>query len=276
MSEGLFTKEQATHLPKNDIMKNDFGWEVPVESVPLPSRGVVYDPNGNLYRKETLQIRAMTAQDEDILTSQALIKDGQVVSWLIRSCLVDKSINVDEMIGGDRIALMVSIRITGYGADYQINPTCENCGHRNEVNVDLSSLGIKRLAIEPVEPGKNLFSFQLPVSKKVVVFKFLNSRDEKERQASRDFIKKQTDGQLDNGVTSYLENCIVSIDNITDKLKVKHFIKYMPARDSKALRKYIAESEPGLDMSASFSCSNCGTHNEIRLPVTSEFFWPDT
>ena len=276
MSEGLFTKEQANHLPKNDIMKNDFGWEVPVESVPLPSRGVVYDPNGNLYRKETLQIRAMTAQDEDILTSQALIKDGQVVSWLIRSCLVDKSIDVEEMIGGDRVALMVSIRITGYGSDYQINPTCNNCNHKNEVNVDLSGLGIKRLQIEPVEVGKNLFSFQLPVSKKVVVFKFLNSKDEKERQASRNFIRKQTDGQLDNGVTSYLENCIVSIDNITDKLKVKHFIKYMPAKDSKALRKYISENEPGLDMSARFTCSNCDSHNEIRLPVTAEFFWPDT
>lgn len=276
MSEGLFTKEQASHLPKNDIMKNDFGWEIPVESVPLPSRGAIYDPDSNLYKRETLQIRAMTAQDEDILTSQALIKDGLVTQWLIKSCLIEKSINVEELIGGDRIALMISIRITGYGSDYNISPTCSKCEHKNEVHVNLSELGIKRLSIEPIEQGKNLFSYKLPVSKKNVVFKFLNQKDEKERQASRDFFKMQTEGRLDNGVTSFLENSIVSVDNITDRLKIKHFVKFMPARDSKALRKFIGESEPGIDMNVKFTCSNCSHVNEIRLPVTSEFFWPNT
>lgn len=276
MSEGLFTKEQASHLPKNDIMKNDFGWEVPVESVPLPSRGVIYHPDSALYRKETLRIRAMTAQDEDILTSQALIKDGVVTTWLIRSCLTEPGVDVEDLIAGDRNSLMIAIRITGYGSDYHVKSFCENCEHKNSLNIDLSSLGIKRLGIEPSEPGKNEFSFKLPVTNKVVRFKFLTAKDEKERKASRQFIREQTDGSLDNGVTSFLENSIIAIDNITDKLKIKHFVKYMPARDSKALRKFINDNEPGIDMMTNYKCSNCGHDNKIALPVTTDFFWPDT
>ena len=276
MSSGLFTKEQANHLPKNDIMKNDFGWEIPVESVPLPSQGVIYHPDSALYNRETLKIRAMTAQDEDILTSQALIKDGVVTTWLIRSCLIEQGIDVEDMIAGDRNALMVAIRITGYGTDYSIKSTCENCEHRNSLNVDLSGLGIKRLSIQPTEMGKNEFSFKLPVTKKTVKFKFLTAKDEKERRASRQFMREQTEGNLDNGVTSLLENCIVAVDNITDRMKIKHFVKCMPARDSKALRKFINENEPGIDMTTAYSCSNCGHHNKIGLPVTTEFFWPDT
>ena len=167
-------------MPTSNVMKDEFGWEVPVESVPLPSRGVIYSPDSLIYNTETLQIKAMTAREEDILSSQAYIKENSVVENLIVSCLMEKSIDVNDLIIGDRNALMVSIRITGYGTDYKIKHSCESCSHSNEVVVDLSKLGIKRLVEEPLAPGKNIFQYQLPVTKKNIHYKFLNGHNQKE------------------------------------------------------------------------------------------------
>ena len=225
-------------IPVSNIMKDEFGWEVPVESVPLPSRGVLYSPDSLLYNTETLQIKAMTAREEDILTSQAYIKENNVVEKLIESCLIDKSINTNDLITGDRNALMVSIRITGYGSDYNITHNCNKCNHHNKVKVQLSNLGIKRLEQEPVEPGKNLFAYKLPITQKTVYFKFLNGHDQKEIAIKEKRLKK-AGVVYDNTITSYLENTIVSIDGITDKNKIHHFIKNMPALDSRKLRKHI-------------------------------------
>lgn len=261
--------------PGNNIMKNEFEWEVPYETVPLPSQGVVYDPNLTLYNTETLQIKAMTAKEEDILTSQAFIKDGTVIEKLIRSCLVDKSFDVNDLIAGDRNALLVSIRITGYGSDYKMNHSCQNCGTKNEVIAQLSELGIKRLAVQPVSPGKNLFEYKLPITKKVVHYKFTTGHDEIEEETINK--RKRKLGMQESGkITSFLERSIVSIDGITDKNKITHFIKNMPAMDSRKLRMHMKENEPGIDMSWKYECLTCQSQNEIGLPLTSEFFWPST
>jgi hypothetical protein len=274
MSSDVLNTKVAQHVMKNNIMKDDFGWEVPVESVPLPSKGVIYSPNSILHGKETLQIKAMTAQEEDILMSPALAKDGSTIIHLIKSCLIDKSIDVNELIAGDRNALMISIRVTGYGTHYPININCENCSKLNEVDVDLSTLEIKRLNISPIEIGKNEFSFDLPVMKKQVIFKYLNANDDKNRQAKVDFIEKHSQGLRTNNVTSFLEESIVSIDGIKDKNKIVHFVKNMPAFDSKSLRKYINENAPGINMKQECTCSYCGHKNEFNLPINSNFFWP--
>tara|TARA_A100001011_G_scaffold397259_2_gene497692 strand:+ start:2123 stop:2950 length:828 start_codon:yes stop_codon:yes gene_type:complete len=275
MSEFL-NEEAKQHLMKSNILKDDFGWEVPIESVPLPSRGEIYTPDSALYNRETVNIKAMTANEEDILASPALLKDGTAIMHLLRSCIVEKNIDVEDMIAGDRNALMVSIRITGYGSRYEVKSTCEECGASNDVTIDLSSLEIKRLKIKPTEPGKNEFSFVLPVTKKNVIFKFLTPKDEKDRKAKREFMKKHTAGLIDKSVTSFLEACIVSIDGITDKNKIKHFILYMPALDSKSLRDFMSNNEPGIDMTNKYVCSNCGHENNINLPINSNFFWPRT
>ena len=262
-------------LHSSNVMKDEFGWEVPVESVPLPSKGLIYSPDSVLYNTETLQIKAMTALEEDILSSQAFIKEGTVVENLIKSCLIDKSIDVNNLISGDRNALMVSIRITGYGTDYKVNHTCKSCSKSNDLNVDLSGLKIKRLTAEPKEQGKNLFFFDLPVTKKRIEFKFLTGHDQNEIE-TKEKRMKEIGIKTDGSITSYLENVIVSVDGVSDKNKIHHFVKNMPARDSRVLRKFIRESEPGIDMSWEYNCSNCGTHNNFTIPMTSEFFWPST
>ena len=262
-------------IKRRDVMKEDFGYEVPVETVPLPSVGVTYPADHPLHGQETTMVRAMTARDEDILTSRALIKKGIVISSLLKSCLVDKSIDVDEMLSGDRNALMVALRVTGYGAEYNVEVDCPACGERSKQNFDLTQLNINRLTLSPTIAGTNCFEFELPVTKKRVKFKFLTGYDEQEIMVISERKKKQGI-KTENAVTERLKYSIVSIDNIDDKNKIAMFVGNMPARDSLALRKFIDKSEPGIDMKSWMDCPSCFEHSEVRLPLGAAFFWPDT
>lgn len=262
------------HMMKQNIMKEEFGWEIPVEAIPVPSAGLLYNPDSSLYNLQTLKIKAMTAHEEDILSSPALLREGTAVDHVIQSCLIDKSINVNDLLAGDKNALMVSIRITGYGNKYNITPTCENCNKTNKIEFDLSSLEINRLKISPIEKGKNEFLYELPVTKKKVIFKFLTVSEQKERDAKNEFYEKNITQGVKKTITSFLEHSIVSIEGITDKNKIQHFVRNMPAYDSKSLRDFIIDNEPGLDMTHDWNCKHCNHANNSNLAITAEFFWP--
>lgn len=263
-----------------NVLKEEFGLEVPTELVPLPSEGKVYPEGHPLYLQKTVEIKAMTAKQEDILTSQALIKKGTVIQQLIKSCLLNPTIDVDSLISGDRSALMVSIRITGYGSDYHVsNVECPSCGKKSDQTFDLSNLNVKTLENDPVQIGTNVFKFDLPVSKTSVYFKYLTGKDDKELTELTERKKKLNIG-TDASVTSMLTHSIVSVLNkdgkeITDRNSIDIFVKNMPARDSMLLRNYMTKNEPGIDMNCQMSCSHCGEESEVRLPMEASFFWPD-
>jgi hypothetical protein len=265
---------QSAGLPTRNIMRDDFGMEIPVESVPLPSAGLIYPADSPLSGRETVDIRAMTAKEEDILTSRALIKKGTVITELLKSCLVDKNIDPDSLISGDRNAIMTAVRITGYGSDYTVDIDCPACSEKSKQNFKLTELGIKRLEIEPVEIGKNLFEFKLPVSGKTIRFKFLTGKDEQEITVTAERKRKQGQ-QSDNLITQKLMYSVVAVDGTTDKVKVQSFIRNMPARDSLSLRKFMDANEPGIDMKSWIECPNCDESSEVRLPLGVSFFWPD-
>jgi len=260
-----------------DIMKEDFGWEIPVESVPVPSEGKVYPANSPLFRRQTLDIRAMTAREEDILASRPLIQNGTVITHLLQSCLIDKTVDVRDLLLGDRNALMVSVRVTGYGTRYGAEVSCPECANRSTQSFNLAELEIRRLEIEPVSPGENLFSYTLPVTKKVVHFRFLTGRDEEERALVAERKKKLIpDLEVENAVTARLEQFIVSVDGITDQNKINAFISGMPAQDSRKIRQYMLESEPGINMEGWMKCPGCGESSQVPLPIGINFFWPSS
>ncbi len=270
----LFGGAVPAGIQTKDVMRDDFGFEVPVESVPLPSNGVVYPTESPLHKRETVDIRAMTAREEDILTSRALIKKGTVITELIRSCLTDKRIQVQDMLAGDRNAIMVALRITGYGAEYRVEADCPKCNTRSKQEFNLADMPIKRLQADPVTVGQNVFEFKLPVTKKAVHFKFLTGRDEEEINTITERAKKQ--GAIaDSAVTTRLQYSIVSIDGKTDRSSINGFIRNMPARDSMALRKHIDANEPGIELKGEFDCASCGEQSEVRVPLGASFFWPD-
>jgi hypothetical protein len=262
-------------MPVRDVMKDDFGFEIPVEAVPLPSRGLVYPVDSPLHGRETLDIRSMTAREEDILTSRSLIKKGTVITELIKSCLVDKSIEVNEMIAGDRNAIMTALRITGYGSDYRVEVDCPACSERSKQSFSLADLPIKRLEINPIAEGANLFEFMLPTTKKNVRFKFLTGKDEEEITVTLER-KRKTGFQGENLITTRLKHALVAVGSINDVTKVGTFIRHMPARDSLALRRYIDETEPGVTMKSWMDCPHCLESSEVRLPMGASFFWPDS
>tara|TARA_Y100000590_G_C15635192_1_gene982700 strand:+ start:605 stop:1453 length:849 start_codon:yes stop_codon:yes gene_type:complete len=270
----IFKAAQAQGMPTRNVMKDDFGFEIPVEAVPLPSRGVCYPVDSPLYGKETIEIRAMTAREEDILTSKALIKKGTVISHLLKSCMVNKDINPDDMLAGDRNAVMTALRITGYGTDYNVEVDCPACSTRSKQAFNLAELPIKRLETNPIADGSNAFEFTLPITKKVVRFSFLDGHAETNIMVMEER-KKKSGLSGENLVTTRLKHAITAIDNVTDKGKIDTFIRNMPARDSLALRRHIDKSEPGIEMKSWMDCPHCLETSEVRLPMGASFFWPD-
>jgi len=266
------TPQQTTTLPKVQLQVD----VVPVSAVSLPSKGKVYPPDHPFHLVETVDITAMTAREEDILTSSALLKNGTVISELIKSCLCNKSVDVDSLLMGDMNALMIAVRAVGYGTDYDTQIKCEECGEQTDRQFNLANLGIKGLTLEPVVTGENLFEMKLPVSKRLVRFRFLTGRTKNEITVTAERMKKNFKSQLDTLVTSNLAQAIVSIDGDDDRSRIIKFVSMMPALDSRALRKYMKDNEPGIDMKQDTKCEACGHVEEVIIPLGSTFFWPET
>lgn len=265
---------------RGDVMKDEFGLEIPVENVPLPSKGVVYPPDHPLHLQETVQVRAMTAREEDILTSKALIKKGTVITELIKSCLIDKRIDPNDMILGDRNALMVSLRITGYGAEYQCEVGCPACGERSRQSFDLSRLPITRLTENPIADGSNIFETVMPKTRDndpdlTVRYRHLTGVDELNITQMQERKKKQG-FQNDNLITTRYQHQIVAVNDITDRTKIQMFVQRMPTRYSLALRKAMDANEPGIQMKQHIMCAHCSEESEVSMPLGANFFWPDT
>jgi hypothetical protein len=262
-------------MPRQSIMA-EFGLENPVESVPLPSNGLVYPEGSVLYGRDSIEIRAMTAKDEDILTSRALIKKGTVITTLLNNCIVTPGVNSENLLSSDRNAVMVALRITGYGSKYNTEVQCPACDNKSKQDFDLSELEVKRLETDPVRPGCNEFEFLLPRCQKRVRFKLMTGRDEQEILQMQEKLKKFSNSGIDSLITQRLQNSIVSVENITDKSKIQMFVQNLSAQDSRALRSYMDKIEPGVDMSADFECPHCNEVSKVRLPMGASFFWPDS
>ncbi len=265
------TPQHSSPPPSVNTVKE---YEIPVEAIPLPSNGVVYPKGSPLHNATTVDIRAMTAKDEDILMSRALIKNGTVISKLLEACLTDKNIKATDMLAGDRNAVMVGLRTIGYGADYEVGVECPDCEHHNDATFNLTNVPIKSLELVPNEAGENYFEFRLPVSKKIVGFKFLTGRDEEDMSKTQ-ARKKKKGFKDENLVTQRLVYSIVTLDGESDRGKVGNMVRNMLARDSLALRRHIDKHEPGIDLSDYMTCDACGEESKVNIPLGVSFFWPD-
>lgn len=251
--------------------------QIPTELVPLPSEGVVYPVDSPLHGQQALEIRSMTAREEDILMSRALLKSGRALSMLLRNCITTPGVDVDRLLSGDRNAALIAIRITGYGPAYDIQITCPSCGNASNATVDLASLPIKRFpeGAAPLQAGTNEFGFLLPASKRRVVFRLMDGAHE--RELLQTIERRRKEGLGEEIVTTRLKLQVVSIDGVSDTGKVARMIETMPARDSRELRKYIDSISPGVDLRTRFSCGSCDTEDqEVEVPIGTEFFWPQS
>ena len=249
-------------------------FKVPTEFVPLPSFGLVYSPNSPLHNLKEIEVRYMTAADEDILTSRSLLRSGKAIDAVLKNCILDARINPEELLSGDKNALITFLRVSGYGPEYKVEIDCPSCEETSKYEFDLSQLEMKTLDVEPIEQGENRFHIQLPTGTHIE-FKFLNSAEEKEISDAQDRIKRSTNSPVDRNVTTRLKNTIISIDGNTDSSLINQYEDTLNVRDSRALRKYMEDNTPDIDMKQEFNCPHCGHRGEVDVPISVGFFWPD-
>jgi hypothetical protein len=241
-------------------------YKFPTEVVELPSKGYFYF-DGHPLSSGKVEVKYMTAKEEDILTSQNLIQQGTVIDKLLESLIVDKSIKLDDLLIGDKNAIMVSARILGYGKNYQFTYDGE------EHTVDLTTLEPVELDFSKFTKGKNEFNFKLPTSEREITFKLLTQRDEKEVDSEL-VARKKLDKHQSTELTSRMKKMILSVDGNSDRTFINNFVDdQFLSRDSLAFRQYLAEITPDVDMST-MVVNSAGEELEVTIPVTLRFFWP--
>ena len=240
----------------------------PTEEVTLPSKGLIY-PQDNLLAKGTLEMKYMTAKEEDILTNESYIKNGTVIDKLLQALIVTP-INYNDLIVGDKNAIMIAARVLGYGKDYTFKLKGE------EHTVDLTEVADKEIKEEHLlEKGKNEFSFDLPTVKKNITFKILTHGDDKKIDNEVKGLKKINRSESAEYSTR-LKHMILSVDGDYDRKTVRQFVdNQLLARDARALREYIKEIQPDVDLVFDLETS-AGDVQGVRIPIGVTFFWPDT
>jgi len=238
-------------------------FKLPTEIVELPSKGLLYPEDSEL-AKGTVEIKYMTAKEEDILTNQSYIRSGTVLDKLLKSIIVSK-INFDDLLIGDKNAIMVAARILGYGSDYSFDYLGES--H----TIDLSQIENKPLKEELFKSRTNEFTFTLPKSGNVVTFKVLNHKDEQDINRELEGLKK-INKDASPELSTRLKYMITSVEGNRDKKDVREFVdNYLLAQDSRALREYIKEVQPDVDL----TFFPDGSDTRVNIPIGISFFWPD-
>jgi hypothetical protein len=245
----------------------------PSEVISLPTKGWFY-PVGHPLSLGTLELKAMTAKEEDILTSKNLIQKGVVLDKLLESLIVNKTINAEEMFNCDRNAAFLAIRRMAYGDEYKATITCPRCAVENAVVIDLGKMDNKSFEFEKFPKGKNEFEFQMPNSKKYITYKLLTQKDENAIEGELKALSK-INKEIAPEVTTRLKVVIIAVEGNPDKALIRKFVDDLRSIDSLEFRKHLREFTPNIDMSFDFKCSSCGAERREDVPLTVSFFWPN-
>ena len=249
----------------------------PTEFVELPSGGSGYPEGHALCDKDVIEIRFMTAKDEDILTSQTLLKKGLALERFLQNILVDKSIKTEDLLVGDRNAIIIAARASGYGEVYETQVSCPSCGTKQQESFDISKPEISESnwdeAVNIVKTDAGTFIARTPMTNFDIELRLLTGRDEIKLTALTTNKRKK---KLDESVmTDQFRQMIVSISGYDDRSIINKYIDSMPAQDSRFLRNAYKLISPNIRIKKDFSCDSCGHVQELEVPFGADFFWPD-
>ena len=252
------------------MAENQYGF--PTEVLSLPSKGLLY-PEDSPLRSGTIDVKYMTAKEEDILTSTNLIERGVVIDRLLESVIADPKVKLDDMLIGDKNALMVGTRILGYGKDYNVKIIDPNTNEEVESTIDLSSLGHVEIDDKVFENG-NTFEYELPNSKRKVGFKLFTHKDEIEVSKILDSLKKAEElTGVSSQLTTRLKYQIQSIDGETKQDVIDKFVdNEFLALDARAYRAYVQSVTPDMDLK--FDYTSGDEKIKVDVPLGLDFFWP--
>ena len=238
-------------------------FKLPTEVVELPSKGLIY-PEDNPLSSGKVEMKYMTAKEEDILTNQSYIQKGIVIDKLLQSLIVS-DIKYDDLIVGDKNAILIAARVLGYGAEYSFEYNGQ------EVTVDLSTLEPREIDESLFVKGQNEFAFEFPSTGNKVTFKLLTGHDEKAIDRELAGLRKLDKNSVPE-LTTRLKHIITSINGDTEKKTIRDFVdNYLLAKDSRALREYIRKVQPDIDMTFIPE----GEDAPVTVPMTANFLYPD-
>jgi len=263
--------------------QNQLNFSVPTEFVDLPSKGLYYPEDHPLHNVESVEIKHMTAKEEDILASESLIRKGVAIDRMLQSLLIDDNLKVKDLLVGDKNALTVAARISGYGAEYRTKVTCPACGTAQEFEFDLEEKATVGAGLDREELNENLqgveitdrgtFLIDLPKSGQTVELKMLTGADEEKLEKFQKQKEKTSNG-LSSLLTDTMKSIVIAVGDVKDRQQINTFVENMPALDSRYLRGIYQRLVPNIDMTQEFQCNNCNHTQALEVPVTTDFFWP--
>lgn len=257
---------------------NPFGisFVVPTNVVTIPSRGEFYDENSTMFNRENVEIRQMTAKEEEILSNADFIKDGTMLDRLIDSILVDRSINIDDMYVSDKNGIIIEARKNSYGPEYVVKDFCTACNTEQNFAFDLNKAKIsEKLEIEGVTFNDitKTYDFTLPSSKISVRTKVLNPKEEEylveQKQRAQKLNIKSSD------TLNFLRAVVVEANGVQDQIMLNKLFEVLPVLDIRMIKKVSNMAIPILETIQEVTCGGCGHVTEREVPFSLGFFWPE-
>ncbi len=293
MSKENLTDEYQSNLSNDEMVelakkqyetKQVSDYKFPTELVDLPSKGLIY-PKDNPLSSGKVEMKYMTAKEEDILTTQSYIKDGTVLDRLFQSLIIGNGdgtpIKYIDLTTGDKNAIMIAARVLGYGKDYKVEIQDPFSDSKQEETIDLTQFENREYdGSNQTELHKNEFEFELPKSKRKITFQAMTESKERKVKHQVKAIEKasrKTKDVTSRELTTRLKNMILSVDGESDEKIIKNFVdNELFALDSQSLRAYIKDVIPDIDLQYEFVSEETGERREMLLPMDAGFFWPSS
>jgi hypothetical protein len=275
-------KDIAAKLRQEHEVQQVRDYKFPTEIIELPSKGLVYSKDNPLSSGK-VEMKYMTAKEEDILTTQSYIKDGSVLDRLFQSLIIGNGdghqIKYVDLVTGDKNAIMIAARILGYGKDYEVELEDPFSNNKQKDVIDLTQFENKEYdGSKQVELHRNEFEFTLPTSGRKITFMAMTESKERKVKHEVEELKKanrKLKDETSRELTTRLKTMILSVDGESEQKVINHFVdNELFAVDSKALRGYINEVVPDIDLTWEFVSEETGERREMLLPMDVTFFWP--
>ena len=255
---------------------NPLNFVAPTEFVELPSKGLHYPESHPLHLKETVEIKYMTAKDEDILTSQTLLRKGLALERFLQNIILDKSIDINSLLIGDKNAILVSARGSGYGYDYETVLKCPQCSKETGLSFDLRSPKITGELIEDqnlvTQVSHGVFQIEMPLTKFAVNFRLMNGEDE---VILTEVVKNLDQEKEENLMVNQYKRLILSIEGHEEQDIINQYVDNMPVIDSHHLKMCLKSVTPNIEIKETFKCRNCEYTQEVDVAFGTDFFWPN-
>ena len=275
---GLGDTKPDNNGPPPQVLQQEtsgFSFVVPTEFVELPSQGRYYPEDHPLHNEDSIEIKQMTAKEEDILTSRTLLRKGVALDRVLQSLIVDPTINANHLLVGDRNAMIIAARSSAYGHMYETQVTCPSCQVTQDYAFDLNEVQVYHATeltnAEITVNDDGTFDVTLPRTEIVVTFRLLSGTDEKTLVEAASSRKSKSH---ERAVTAQLSKMVVAVNGVRTQEALDYLVNHIPSMDSRHLRAAYKTAAPNIDLTQYFECGECDYEADMEVPLTADFFWP--